>query len=386
MTDKLRSDWDPQSESVLRDQRAAYDNMREQCPVAYNEAVQWSLFRHRDLIRVLHDHDTFSSVVSQHLSIPNGMDPPEHTIYRQIIEPYFAPARMEAFEPSCREIITELLDQIPAQNDVELMADIAQPFAVQVQCAFLGWPPSLHDPLVQWARKNTEATRAGDRAAMSDIARELETLVVDMLEVRRQAGAKPGDDITADLMHEEIWGRRLNNEEMTSILRNWTVGEIGTISAAIGILVHYLAKHIEVQKRLREQPSLLPGAIDEILRIHGPLVTNRRITTCPVEMGGRKMGAGERISLNWISANRDSNVFDSPDSFRLDRDPTENLLYGAGIHVCPGAPLARMELLTVMEALFKHTEWIEPVAGKPAINAVYPASGFSSLPLRFKTA
>jgi cytochrome P450 len=137
---------------------------------------------------------------------------------------------------------------------------------------------------------------------------------------------------------------------------------------------------------LREQPSLLPGAIDEILRIHGPLVTNRRITTCPVEMGGRKMGAGERISLNWISANRDSDVFDSPDSFRLDRDPTENLLYGAGIHVCPGAPLARMELLTVMETLFRHTEWIEPVAGKPAINAVYPASGFSSLPLRFKTA
>ena len=160
MTEKLRSDWDPQSEAVLRDQRAAYDNMREQCPVAYNEAVQWSLFRHRDLIRVLHDHDTFSSVVSQHLSIPNGMDPPEHTVYRQIIEPYFAPARMDAFEPSCREIITELLDQIPAQNDVELMADIAQPFAVQVQCAFLGWPPSLHDPLVQWARKNTEATRA----------------------------------------------------------------------------------------------------------------------------------------------------------------------------------------------------------------------------------
>ena len=221
---------------------------------------------------------------------------------------------------------------------------------------------------------------------MADIARELETLVVDMLEVRRQAGAKPGDDITADLMHEEVWGRPLSHKEMTSILRNWTVGEIGTISAAIGILVHYLAKHIEVQTRLREQPSRLPGAIDEILRIHGPLVANRRITTCPVEIGGRKIGAGEQISLNWISANRDGDVFDSPDSFRLDRDPTENLLYGAGIHVCPGAPLARMELLAVMEALFEHTEWIEPVAGKPAINAVYPASGFSSLPLRFRTA
>jgi len=313
------------------------------------------------------------------------MDPPEHKVYRHLIEPYFAPARMDAFEPSCREIIIELLDQVPAQSDVELMADIAQPYAVRVQCAFLGWPSSLYDPLVQWAHKNTEATRTGDRQAMSEIAREFEALVVDMLEVRRQDGAKPGDDITADLMYEKVWGRPLSHKEITSILRNWTVGEIGTISAAIGILVHYLAKHIEVQKRLREQPSLLPGAIDEILRIHGPLVANRRITTCPVEIGGRKISAGERISLNWISANRDGDVFDSPNSFRLDRDPTENLLYGAGIHVCPGAPLARMELLAVMEALFEHTEWIEAVAEKPAINAVYPASGFSSLPLRFTT-
>lgn len=384
MNDKSEPDWDPMAEDVLRDQRAAYDEMRERCPVAYSEFMQWSLFRHEDVTRVIHDHDTFSNAVSQHLSVPNGMDPPDHTAYRRIIDPYFAPERMDAFEPTCRGIVADQVrNNALARGEVELMADIALPFAVRVQCAFLGWPPTLYEPLVRWAKKNSEATPAQDRQAMSEIAREFEGFIDDMLGIRFQAGAKP-DDITTALMHEKVWGRPLSNEEIASILRNWTVGEIGTISAAVGILVHYLAQHAELQKQLRAQPSLLPAAIDEILRIHGPLVANRRITTCPVEIGGRKIDAGERISLTWISANRDGCIFENPDTFSLDHDPAKNLLYGAGIHVCPGAPLARMELRVVIEELFKHTTWIEPVPGKPATNAVYPASGLATLPLRIR--
>jgi cytochrome P450 len=381
---KATPDWDPRSEDVLRDQRAGYDKMRERCPVAYSEFMQWSLFRHEDITRVLHDHDTFSNAVSQHLSVPDGMDPPEHTAYRRIIEPYFAPERMDAFEPICREIAADLVRSALARGEVELMADIALPFAVRVQCAFLGWPPALHEPLVRWARKNYEAALAQDRHAMSDIAREFEGFIDDMLEIRFRAGAKPDDDATAALMHEKVWGRSLSNEEITSILRNWTAGEVGTISAAVGILVHYLVQRAEMRKQLRAQPSLLPAAIDEILRIHGPLVANRRLTTRPVEIGGRKIDAGERISLIWISANRDRSVFEEPDSFRLDRDPGKNLLYGAGIHVCPGAPLARMELRAVMEQLLKHTTWIELVPGRSPTNAVYPASGFATMPLRIR--
>jgi cytochrome P450 len=132
------------------------------------------------------------------------------------------------------------------------------------------------------------------------------------------------------------------------------------------------------------QPSLLPAAIDEILRIHGPLVANRRITTCPVQIRGRKIDAGERISLIWIAANRDGRVFKDPDTFHLDRDPDQNLLYGAGIHVCPGAPLARMELRVVMEELLERTTEIQPVRDKSPATAVYPASGFVTLPLRMR--
>ncbi len=386
MSDKIKTDWDPRSEEVLRDQRTAYDHLRERCPVAYSEFLGWSLFRHEDVSRVLQDHETFSSAVSRYHSVPNGMDPPEHTIYRRIIEPYFAPQRMNAFEPVCREIVATLIRDIYASGEVELIADFAQPFAVRVQCAFLGWPAALHEPLIRWSINSDEAVLKQDRQSLAALAREFEGFIDDMLESRRHAGTKLEDDVTAALMHERVDGRPLNHDEIASILRNWTAGEIGTISAAVGILVHYIACNAGLQAQLRAEPSLLPAAIDEILRIHGPLLVNRRITTRPVEIGGRMLDSGARISLNWVSANRDPRVFEDPDVFRLDRDPAGNLLYGTGIHVCPGAPLARLELQIVMEELLGRSTAIELAPDRSAINATYPESGFFTLPLRIRRA
>lgn len=384
MNDQPSPDWDPKSCEALRDQRATYDDLRRRCPVAHSESLGWSLFRHADVTRALHDHETYSNAVSQHLSVPNGMDPPEHTAYRRIIEPYFSPERMTAFEPVCRAIVVKLMQEASAHGEVEFMADAALPFAEQVQCAFLGWPPALHGRLANWTRKNHAATLAQDRQALSEIAREFEELIDDLLETRLRAGTDPKTDITAALMNEQVWGRPLSNEEVASILRNWTVGEIGTISASVGILAQYLAGHPELQVQLRSQPDLIPSAIEEILRLHGPLVMNRRVTTRPVEIGGKKIGAGERISLNWISANRDEAVFDEPNKFRLDRDPAKNLLYGAGIHYCPGAPLARLEMRVFLEELLARTREIAFAPEQPSTIAVYPASGFATLPLRIR--
>ena len=132
---------------------------------------------------------------------------------------------------------------------------------------------------------------------------------------------------------------------------------------------------------MRGDLRLLPAAIDEILRIHAPLISNRRITARPTEVAGRQLGQGERLTLVWASANRDEAVFGDPDEFRLDRDAGDNLLYGAGIHVCPGAMLARLELRVLFEALLGGTRLIEPVADEDAVRAVYPGSGFTQLPL-----
>ena len=99
ISDKPQPDWDPRSDAVLSDQAKAYDAMRRSCPVAYSDYLGWSLFGHGDVVRALDDHRTFSSVVSSHLSVPSGMDPPQHTAYRRLIERHFEPARVEAFEP-----------------------------------------------------------------------------------------------------------------------------------------------------------------------------------------------------------------------------------------------------------------------------------------------
>lgn len=155
---------------------------------------------------------------------------------------------------------------------------------------------------------------------MAKIAREFEGYVDEMLQVRRAAGAQASNDITTDLLRQRVRNRPLRDEEIVSILRNWTVGEVGTISAAIGILAHHLSEHGDLQRRLRAGSSLLPAAIEEILRIHGPLLANRRIATQAVEIGDRTIAAGERISLLWTSANRDARVFEDPGAFRLDRD------------------------------------------------------------------
>lgn len=384
MKHPTQADWNPASDEVLRDQRAAFDALRERCPVAHSDFLGWSVFRHADVVRALHDPATFSSVVSSHVSVPNGMDPPEHTAYRRLIKPYFAPGRMAAFAPACRQIAAVQVASLLAPDEVELMDALAHPFAVRVQCEFLGWPAPMHEALRLWTRKNHHATLAGDRVAMASIAREFEGYVDDLLRSRHTPGQHPEHDIAASLLVQEVNGRPLRDDEIASILRNWTVGEVGTIAASIGILAHYLAEHTELQHRLRAQPSLLPAAIDEILRMHGPLVANRRMATRAVELGGRQIGAGERVSLNWIAANRDPAVFSNPDEFSLDRDPAANLLYGSGIHVCPGAPLARMELIVVMEELLGQTEMISLPAGKPPTLAVYPASGFDNLPLQVR--
>lgn len=381
-TERPKQDWDPRSETVLSDQIGAYDGMRHQCPVAHSDYLGWSLFSHDDVVRVLDDHESFSSVVSAHLSVPSGMDPPQHTAFRQLIERYFEPERVKAFEPVCREISKKLVSELPRDAEIDLVAQFAQPYAVRIQCAFLGWPDSLQVPLLDWVRKNHKATLARDTKAMAVIALEFDEYIRELLDERRKLGVDAPDDVTTSLLRDRIDGRELSHEEIVSILRNWTVGELGTITACVGILCHHLAKNRQTQALMRGGPDLLPAAIDEILRLHAPLIANRRVTTRSVTIGGREIPAGEKITLMWASANRDEAVFDKPDELRLNRDHALNLLYGRGIHVCPGAELSRMELRVLMEELLGGTRKLDLVSGLAPVLAVYPASGFSRLPAR----
>ncbi|WP_372966549.1 cytochrome P450 [Marinobacter sp.] len=384
MTEQRREDWDPRSATVLQDQIRAYDTMRKQCPVAWSDYQQWTLFRHADLMQVLEDHKTFSNAVSVHLSVPNGMDPPEHTPYRRVIEPYFGPEPMARFEPQCREVARTLVQRLPKNEPVNVVEALSRPFALQIQCAFMGWPENLHQPLADWVQKNHQATLARDRQAMAEVAQEFDGYIRDLLNTRRQAGGQAPNDVTTSLMREQVNGKPMTDEQLISLLRNWTVGELATISASVSILVNYLAQHPALLRELKAAPDQLPLAIDEILRMDAPLISNRRVTTRDVNVGGKVISAGEKITILWASANRDEEVFGNPDDFCPQKNADKNLLYGAGVHECPGAPLARMELKVLMEELLKPLEALEMVKEHASERAMFPTGGFNVLPILFR--
>ena len=170
MSTKTAPDWDPRDPTVLRDQRDAYDSMREQCPVAHSDFLSWSLFRHGDLATVLADPKTYSSA-SHHRAVPNGMDPPEHTIYRRVLEPCFTPEWMTAFEPDCRKIAIDLVHSLLI-GDVDFVREFAHPYTLKTHCAFLGWPLNDWERLHGWTHGNQDAGLARDKAAGAALAHE----------------------------------------------------------------------------------------------------------------------------------------------------------------------------------------------------------------------
>ena len=281
------------------------------------------LKRHADVLRVALDHEKFSSIVSAHRAVPNGMDPPEHTAYRRRIEPFLSPARAAAFEPDCRALAARYAPLVGADRE-----NIARRYAAAAQCAYLGWPDVAVDELVDWLEEKQAAQTAGDRDALARNAEAFDAFVT------RRTGSAAG--LSAELAAE------FEPTDLASILRNWTVGEIGTIANAIVTLVAFVDAH---------GPAIpdVPAMIEEVLRLRGPLASNRRVATCPVTVGGAELDAGDSVLLSWPDANRDPDEFPSADDYVPGRDQSANLLYGAGIHACPGAPLARLELRVFVE-------------------------------------
>lgn len=378
--DETHYDWNSRSPEVQEDQIAAYDSMRARCPVAHDEFMGYTLFKNEDVRYALEHPELFSNRVStRHIAVPNGMDAPEHTAFRAINDKYFTPERMQAFEPRIRKVVHQLVRDIPRGETVDIMEEFATRYAMRVQNAFMGWPESLEEALIAWMNKNRSATLKRDRAEIASVAVEFDGYIRTLLNERRMNPAL--QDVTAELLHDrvELPGqepRVMTDEEIVSLIRNWTVGELSTVSAIVGVIVNFLGEHQGEADRLRQHPEYIGHAVEEILRLQDPLVANRRVTTADVEVGGRTIPAGCPVTINWTSANRDEDVFEDALDYRPDRDQSMNLTYGAGIHVCPGAPLARLELRVLVEELLAATE---SITVESTVNAQFPVAGYSSV-------
>ncbi len=379
MSTQHPEEWNPLDPAVLQAQGETYDRLRERCPVAHSTLMGWSLFRHADITSVLADSKTFSNA-SPFPAIPNGMDPPEHGEFRSALDCHFSPAAITRYEPSVRRIAVEQLNPLLASGSADFMTAFAAPFMMKSQCAMLGWPEEQWQQLFDWTEGNAAAALHQDQEAGKVLAEEFAAMVGGNLErERRLIGGL--DNATTVLLSTAVNGKRLADEQIVTLLRNWIAGQ-GTTITALGIIAELLALDSALQNNLRKNPELIGNAVEEILRWRGPLVANKRTATADVTIAGNSVAAGDKLSLMWIAANRDANVFVDPDTVDISRDTTQSLVWGQGIHVCQGAPLARLELRVAIEEVLARTREFT-LAGGQSERAVYPANGPAALPLRF---
>ena len=366
--------WEPLSEPVIVDQRSAYDRMRAACPLAESPRGV-TLFRHADVVAAAADPATFSSAVSAQRMVPNSLDQPEHTAFRAAIEPFFTPERMREIEPRIQQIAQEMMGALPRQATVDAVAEIGYPLAVRAQADWLGWH-GIEDELLAWIADNHAATRSGDRSRTAAVAAAFDEIVLAQVRRRRQMGSAAPKDPTTELLSVTVNGELLPDADIVSILRNWTAGDLASMAAAVGVVVYFLAAHPEVREELRANPGNLTAAIDEMLRIDDPFLVSRRMTTAATHVGGFLLEPGKRIYLNWTSANRDETVFGDLDAYRPEENAPHNLVYGIGIHVCPGRPLATMELVVATQALLDRTTRIELATDAKPVRETYPLGGW----------
>ncbi len=373
---------EPDAAGRWPDQRTTYDDLRSRCAVA-RHGDSWMLLRHAEVLAAATDPRTWSSRVTTRRAIPNSLDGDEHAAFRAVVDRYLTDDRVAREEPRARAHAEAIVGGLPRGETVKTIAGIGVPFAVRTQSSWLGWPADLEDELVAWIADNHAATRSGDRERTSEVAERFDQMIRALLDERRGA---PVVDVTGELMHDTVDGRPLTDEEIVSILRNWTAGDLGSLATSVGVVVHHLAATPAVQREVRSLveaggAAAVEAAIEEMLRIDDPFVSNRRVATCPVTVVGEHFDAGERVLLNWTAANRDPEVFGDPDRYDPVGNAGANLVFGAGPHVCPGRALTLMELRVVLEELLRGTSWIEPAPDRPAVRETPPVGGWARVPV-----
>lgn len=365
------------------DQRSSYDALRERCPVA-RENNRWVVLRHAEVVAAATDPGTFSSrVTTTRRAIPNSLDGLEHAAYRSVVDRYLTDERVAVEESQCRSHAATIVDALPRGVTVKTIASIGIPYAVRSQSTWLGWPGDLEDQLVAWIGDNHAATRSGSRARMRLVAERFDSIIRQLLDERRGG---PAMDVTGELLEDSVDGRPLTDEEIVSILRNWTAGDLGSLATSVGVIVHFLAARPQVQHQMRTlveagDVAELTAAVEEILRIDDPFVSNRRVTTWTTELGETTIARGDSVLLNWTAANRDPRVFGDPDRFDPTRNAAANLVFGVGPHVCPGRGLTLMELRVLLEELLGRTARIELAPDRPAVRETPPVGGWARVPI-----
>lgn len=370
-----------------------YAEMRSKCPVAHSSKYggHFIATTYDDIHDVVRDAKVWSSRIinvpdsigQDGEMIPIQIDPPDHTVYRSIINPLFSPKRMRDLEPQIRSIVTELLDQMLEEKKVDFIDAFAREFPSQVFLALMGWNLEDAPKLNHWVDTMVlgvpGASEEENEAAREQAGMEVYAYFAEMVDERTE---NPGDneDITQILMNSTFEGRELTQFEILNILLLFMIGGLHTVQGQLAHTIIYMAEHPEVRRQLVEDLDLVPTAVEEMLRYESA-VCPARVATEDTVVGGVQIKAGDRILIPFAAANRDPEKFDDPDNVDITREPNPHLAFGAGNHRCVGSHLARLELRVAFEEIHQRMPDYRLDPSDPPVRHLSQVKGVVKLPL-----
>lgn len=356
-------------------------DLRENKPVhQIPPAGVWAITRYEDVVHVLKHHELFSSEalrtmgmgmagitadsLETSLSSDNAAvlfrttptvitaDPPRHGRLRNIVNRGFTPSRIERVAPRIREITTELLDDVVARGEMELMSDLAVPLPVTVIAELLGVAPERGDDFKRWSDLFISTlAQMPDAETFKQIEAAMQEFAEYFDEVVQERRRRPTDDLVSTIVHAETEDGALSNVEVLAFCRLLLIAGNETTTNLLARMMMTLLDHPDQLAKLRADLSLLPNAVEETLRYAGVVPALPRLTTQEVEVGGVKIPSGQIVLPFFMAANRDPRRFPDPDRFDITRKTTGHLAFGFGAHFCLGAHLARLETRIAMEGV-----------------------------------
>ncbi|MBH0119447.1 cytochrome P450 [Rhodococcus sp. CX] len=371
--------------------------LRRQGAILYSphHGGHWVVTRYKEALQVLQDAETFSSFPNNLLNAAQGkflpleLDPPEHSYYRQALQPLFSPKRMKALEPEIRRIISELIDRFAHKGECEFIAEFAHELPTRIFLALMGWPLGDAPQFTEWTDITLQgipgATEEESAAARAKAAAEIyEYFGRVVAQVR--SGENRSETLTAQIINTplDIQGtpRPLSDEELCRMFFLLLVAGLHTVQGALAWGLIHLSRNPEQREAIVDDPTLIPSAVEEILRIETATSAGRRATR-DVRIGGVSVKAGDQLLVVMTAANRDDDEFDSPDELRIERHPNRHIGFGAGPHRCLGSHLARLELTLALEEIHSRIPDYALVPGDPAVFHSSQVRGCAKLPITF---
>lgn len=364
-------DFDPFSDEFFNDPYDLYRRMRDEAPVFFSEKYGfWALFRYHDVCEAHKDWQTFSSAHGVDLSTLSTdesiirmyrsiimMDPPAHDRLRALVSRVFTPRAVGALEPMVREVICSYLDPFDGAEGFDAVADFAAPFPVEIISRMLGVPEGERQQIRHWLDVSLHREPGQMDPTPEGVQASIESGIY-FLELARAKRRQPADDMLSRLVAVEVdrgdgETTRLEDQEIAGFAGLLGGAGAETVTKLVGNAVYLFWRHPDEYRKLLDDPSKIPGAVEEILRYYPPSQYQGRYSVRPATYGGVTIPAGFPTILVTGSATRDERFYDRPDVFDVDRTPTLALGFGYGIHSCLGAALARMESRIAIEELLR---------------------------------